>query len=306
MENIAKIDGNIISGYHETKRHSDTMFAYNVYPCTIPKDFSFVPLHWQDSMEIIYVKRGRGKVQVDQKTFQAGQGDIFIVPPGHLHGLQRVPGESMEYENIIFDLSFLGGGIDLCSQKYLQPMANGKICLPVHVGKGDFIHGQASACLDAADGLCSARPVGYELGVKGRLLLLFCTLFQNASYRGTPESEQRHMEKLKLVLAKIERDYDKKITVTEAAAECGYSESHFMRWFREATGRGFAGYLIEFRLEKAAYALRSGQETVLQIAQQAGFDNLSNFNRLFRKRFGVTPSIFRKNLSCKIEKSSIH
>ena len=41
------------SGYYETKKHSDTMFAYNVYPCTIPGDFTFVPLHWQDSMEII-------------------------------------------------------------------------------------------------------------------------------------------------------------------------------------------------------------------------------------------------------------
>lgn len=66
------------SGYYETKRHSDTMFAYNVYPCTIPKDFSFVPLHWQDSMEIIYVKRGSGIVQVDYEMFTAEQGDILL------------------------------------------------------------------------------------------------------------------------------------------------------------------------------------------------------------------------------------
>lgn len=44
-------------GYQETKRHSDTMFAFNVYPCAIPTDFTFVPLHWQDSMEIIYIKK---------------------------------------------------------------------------------------------------------------------------------------------------------------------------------------------------------------------------------------------------------
>lgn len=286
--------GDMSSGYYETKRHSDTMFAYNVYPCTIPKDFSFVPLHWQDSMEIIYVKRGSGIVQVDYEMFTAEQGDIYIVLPGHLHGLQSVPRESMEYENIIFDISFLGGGIDICSQKYLQPMVNGRVRLPVRVGKEDAMYGQISACLDAADGLCSGRPAGYELGVKGRLLLLFSLLFRNASDEKGYAAEQRDVGKLKLVLSRIEQDYDKRLTVRDAADVCGYSESHFMRWFREATGRSFAGYLIEYRLEKAAYALRNSEETILEIAQRVGFDNLSNFNRLFRKKFEMTPSRFRK------------
>ena len=67
-----------------------------------------------------------------------------------------------------------------------------------------------------------------------------------------------------------------------------------MRWFKEATGRSFGGYLIEYRLEKAAYALRNSGDTVLEIAEQTGFENLSNFNRLFRKRFEMTPSAFRK------------
>lgn len=237
------------SGYYETKKHSDTMFAYNVYPCTIPGDFTFVPLHWQDSMEIIYVKRGRGMVQVDQEMFQAEQGDIFLIAPGHLHGMQSLPRESMVYENIIFDLSFLGGGIDICSQKYLQPMVSGKIRLPVRVGKGDAMYGQMSACLDAADGLCSARPVGYELGVKGRLLLLFSMLFRYGTDYEDWDREVQNAEKLKLVLSKIERDYGKQLTVKDGADVCGYSESHFMRWFKEATGRSFGGYLIEYRLE---------------------------------------------------------
>lgn len=285
-------------GYHETKRHSDTMFAYNVYPCTIPKDFTFVPLHWQDSMEIIYVKRGTGMVQVGQEMFSAKQGDIFIVPPGHLHGLWSVPREYMEYENIIFDISFLGG-IDVCSHKYLQPMVSGKIRLPAQVRREDSMHAEISACLDAADELCDARPPGYELGVKGRLLQLFSVLFRDGAAEGNGCGADRgreagNEEKLGLVLDKIQRDYDKKLTVEEAAGVCGYSGSHFMRWFKEVTGRSFAGYLIEYRLERAAYALRNSEDTVLEIAERTGFGNLSNFNRLFRKRFEMTPSRFRK------------
>ena len=64
------------------------MFAYNVYPCTIPQDFFFVPMHWQDSVELIYIKRGEGIVQVDFETYDAKAGDVFVILPGHIHGLR--------------------------------------------------------------------------------------------------------------------------------------------------------------------------------------------------------------------------
>ena len=46
------------------------------------------------------------------------------------------------------------------------------------------------------------------------------------------------------ILNDIEKDYDKRLTIKDVAAECGYSESHFMRWFKENTGRGFNDYLM--------------------------------------------------------------
>ena len=107
--------------YHETKRHTQAMFPYNVYPCTIPQDLPAVLLHWQDTMEIIYIKKGAGTAQVDLTAFDVQAGTIVFVPPGRLHSLRNHPGVRMEYENIIFDLSFLGSTVlDICSQKYLQ------------------------------------------------------------------------------------------------------------------------------------------------------------------------------------------
>lgn len=285
--------------YQETKRHSDTMFAFNVYPCTIPTDFTFVPLHWQDSVEIIYIKKGSGIVQVDFKSYAAREGDIFLVLPGHLHGLRGILQNRMEYENIIFDMNFLGSdNVDLCSQKYLQPIMNGKIQLPTYISKEHPIYHPVSLCLDASDHLCSLRPNGYELGVKGHLMVLFSILLQTAADTASPvnEIDQKNIQKLKTVLSRIETDYDKKLTVNDMADECGYSASHFMRWFKEVTGTGFAGYLIEYRLGKAAEALRDSNATVLEIAEQSGFDNLSNFNRLFKKRFDMTPSQFRRQV----------
>ncbi len=285
--------------YHETKRHSDTMFAFNIYPCTIPADFTFVPLHWQDSMEIIYIKRGKGIVQADFKTYIAETGDIFLILPGHIHGIRSIEKTRMEYENIIFDMNFLGSGnVDLCSQKYLQPILSEEIHFPTHICKDHPVYNSVSKCLDASDHLCSAQYKGYELGVKGHMMILFSILVQIDDGKNSHFNEQvnyKNLEKLKFILSRIEADYDKKLTITDMANECGYSASHFMRWFKEVTGTGFTSYLIEYRLGKAAKALRDNtDDTILQISEKTGFDNLSNFNRLFKKRFDMTPKQFRR------------
>lgn len=283
--------------YQETKQHTDMMFAFNVYPCTIPADFTFVPLHWHNSMEIIYVKQGSGIVQVDFETYTAESGDIFLVLPGHLHGIRCIPKRQMEYENIIFDMNFLGSdSVDLCSQKYLHPIINGKIPFPSYINKNDVFYPSVCACLDASDQLCSQHSIGYELGVKGHMMVLFSILFQmTANYTEKP-ADDKNIQKIKTVLFRIEEDYDKKLTVKDIADECGYSASHFMRWFKDITGTAFSGYLIEYRLSKAALALRNTNDTILEISEKSGFDNLSNFNRLFKKRFEMTPSQFRKQL----------
>lgn len=284
--------------YHETKQHSDAMFAFNIYPCTIPTDFSFVPLHWHDSMEIIYVKRGTGIVQVDFTTYNAVAGDIFLVQPGHLHGLRNILKEHMEYENIIFDMNFLGSSyVDLCSQKYLLPIINGKIQLPHYIGKNSELYTSVAACLDACDSLGSIHTNGYELGIKGYLMVFLSMLMQSVCYKEKCCADltiNKNIQKLKTVLSRIDLDYDKKLTINDMADECGYSASHFMRWFKDVTGSGFTNYLIEYRLNKAALALKESDDTILYIAEKNGFDNLSNFNRLFKKKFEMTPSQFRQ------------
>ena len=284
---------NSIKAYHETKKHTVSMFAYNVYPCTNPLDFSFVPMHWQDGVEIIYIKKGTGLVQVDFETYTAVSGDIFFILPGHLHGIRTIAGQRMEYENIIFDLSFLeNNSFDLCAQKYWQPLQKRQVTFPVYISSDHELHAAIQNYLDASDILCDQRPTGYELAVKGNLMLVFAQLFQmkapDMSYK------DKDMQKLKMILSQIEEYYKEKLTVSDMAKEYGYSESHFMRWFKEMTGSSFNNYLIEFRLERAASLLKDTSETVLDIAEKSGFDNISNFNRLFKKRFEMTPKEFRK------------
>ena len=66
----------------ETKQHGAVRFPFNLYPCTIPGDFPQVALHWQESMELVFVKRGAGLVQVGAVPYPARMGDIFVFTPG--------------------------------------------------------------------------------------------------------------------------------------------------------------------------------------------------------------------------------
>ena len=283
-------------GYHETKKHTEFLFPYNVYLCTIPSDFPSVFLHWQDTMEIIYIKKGSGLAQVDLELFDVSAGDILLVPPGHLHGLKQKPDQKMEYENIIFDLTFLGSTIvDLCSQKYLLPLKNGQLRLPPLIPSGHPAHVHFAACLDDADRLCDKRPPGYELGVKAAMIKLFSLLFQLGLARSQPDYTPKNLDRLKTALHYLETHYQESIAICDMALVCGYSESHFMRWFKEMTGASFIQYLNRYRLEKACDQLKTTRKTVLEISEAAGFDNLSNFNRLFKKQFGMTPGQLRKN-----------
>lgn len=290
--NDTKILQRAANAYHETKHHSDKMFAYNVYPCTIPQDFFFVSIHWQDSVEIIYIKQGTGYVQIDFDIYHAKAGDVFFILPGHIHGIQYKKQCRMEYENIIFDLSFLGSTFfDLCSQKYWQPLSNGNLSFPSYFPTEHPLNPKLRSYLDASDDLCSKKTVGYELGVKGNLMILFSLLFEISEVSETTKHPQ--IEKLKFVLSEIDTRYDQKLTIEAMAECCNYSTSHFMRWFKEMTGTSFTEYLIEYRLGKAAQELKFTNDTILEIAGRTGFDNISNFNRLFKKHFRMTPSQFR-------------
>lgn len=276
----------------ETKQHGSALFPFNIYPCSIPVDFPAVALHWQQSMELIYIKKGRGLVQSGLQMTEARKGDIFIVAPGTIHALRELPGQTMEYENIIFDMRFLGSGAaDICAQEYLVPLSVGQLRLPTLIRQESIGYDRLSACLAEAEDLCGERGPGYELGVKAAILRFLFLLLRLCPEKETAEPGRE--ERLQHILQKIEEEFAQPLTVAEAARECGLSSSHFMRWFRQMIGSSFTAYLNERRLAAAAGLLKQTDATILTIAEQVGFENLSNFNRQFKARYGMTPRRYR-------------
>lgn len=281
--------------FREDKKHTEVAFPYNTYLCSIPLDFSSVPVHWHEEMELIVVKKGRGLVTLDRESRLLEAGQAVIVLPGQLHGIRQYQQERMEYENIIFRLEMLlPKEGDVCGPKFLEPYRDGKLLYSAWIDGSALYHEEMLECIRKMDELSEQRPRGYPLAVKGWLFQFFFLLFSRVEPTLAEEGREKSLDKMKRILRRIEVDYGKPLSIKEMAEFSGFSESHFMKFFKNHMGVPFVSYLNDYRLTLAARALAEGQEDVLTVAMDVGFSNVSYFNRLFKKKFRMTPLEYRK------------
>src|ERR1700733_6241544 len=115
-----------------------------------------------------------------------------------------------------------------------------------------------------------------------------------ASDRQTPAAPSgRETRQVIEAIRLVESDAARPLELKEMAAVAGMSKYHFLRVFRGLTGMTPHRYLISARLRRAALALASSRRPVIAIALDAGFGDLSTFNKTFRAVFGLTPTQYR-------------
>lgn len=280
--------------YQEKKDHGDPLFPYTTYICTIPLDFFQVPLHWHEEMELIYIKKGQGLITVDFEERVVKTGTLILIIPGQLHSINQLGDEKMEYENILFQLDMLHSSkSDFCFREFFTPLLKGDIQLPTFFTPEHPCHDTLTGCVDAIDGICASFPSGYQFFIKGQLFLVFYTLFSQCLLKNKARKNQKSMDKIKFIIKYTENHYTEKISIQDISDALGLSQSHFMKFFKNTMGSSYIDYLNDYRLTMASRLLLSSESTILTIAGEVGFDNLSYFNRVFKKKFGTTPSNYR-------------
>lgn len=121
----------------------------------------------------------------------------------------------------------------------------------------------------------------------------------NALNRFIPQKDFTETEGKRMgqVMSFILSKSQSSISLQEVADVANLSKEAFCRFFKERTGKTFTEFLTQVRIHQACQLLQESEWSISQIAYQSGFQNLSYFNRAFKKFQGETPKVFRERLT---------
>ena len=140
------------------------------------------------------------------------------------------------------------------------------------------------------DSVLELMSILHNLSISRNMHTLSGATFNNAELSYNSRRIERAAEYMN-------QSFQKQITLTEVAKLANMTDVSFSRFFRSRTGITFMDSLLEMRLGHASRLLIDTTESVAEIAYNCGFNNISNFNRLFKKKKGCTPREFRENYS---------
>jgi AraC-like DNA-binding protein len=93
----------------------------------------------------------------------------------------------------------------------------------------------------------------------------------------------------------MQKNYKKKITLQDTANAAGMEVESFRKFFKKTIRMSFTDYLLELRLVVACKLLNESKLNIIEIAEMSGFNNLANFNRIFKSKKGLSPKEYRNS-----------
>ena len=282
----------------EEAKHGTVLLPYNIYRTYIPEAFSDFPIHWHEEMEIIKVLYGTARYVVDFKEYILQEGDILIIPPSSLHYFERYEENRFLGVTYIFDQKLIdGGNFDTCSSKYINPIFNNDIHLPIHILAGGDHAKSLSMILDKILTTHDSHSYAYELNIKIGFLEFINYFYTNnyyEVYKSHDITNERTTNLIKDITIYIEDHYSEKITLEMLANEASISVYYLSHIFRQHTNQTPIEYLNQYRLSTAANMLRTTDNSIMDISFECGFNNVSYFNRAFKAKYNMTPKEYRK------------
>jgi AraC-like DNA-binding protein len=126
------------------------------------------------------------------------------------------------------------------------------------------------------------------------IALLLASRFSRPLTAQAPRGAERWSQRINRVVARIDANYQRRLSLQEIAAAEFVSEAWLSRLFRKEVGVSFMQYITGLRLRKAAEQLTTTRQSIQQIAQQQGFASSRVMSDLFKREHGLTPRQFRQ------------
>ena len=250
-------------------------------------------LHYQDSVELIYVKKGNIHCHVNNSDFPLGKGDICFINEEMLHRVYCDPHQDADLEVLSTCPSVFTASQSIYEQ-YIRPVIQDPDFTHIRSDRNTAAAKSVSHLLEEIDALITGKPEGYELDVLGLVCMIFRRLYLIHENQTDPEPMDRDAMIQRKMTSYIYAHYSEKISLNDIAASAGISRSKAAQLFQKYADTTPVSFLNQFRLETGANMLKTTSLPIGEIAYQCGFNEQSYFNRQFVKTYGMTPVAYRK------------
>ena len=252
---------------------------------------------------LLYITSGSFNIRIDDNFYSVSEGDVVLIPketkyqPRESEGcsyyfvhfsastLESTPPSNIDQSLLRFqEITDIGYAYNYYGKTY-----SSIINLPVHIKQNNTkSYYPLHNVFERATKLNVWRNNYEKLLLDNIIRELLILISTELSSHQTPNNT------LQKILHYINKHYTEPINLTSIAEKFGFSTSYITKLFRNFLGKGTVDYINDLRLTAACEYLISSNHTIGEISNKIGFSNQYYFDRLFKRKYGVTPKEFRK------------
>ena len=258
-------------------------------------EFDF-PVHFHPEFEINFIYNAQGaKRIVGDHIEEINEYELVLIGPNIHHGWvnyknnkqQELHEITIQFQRNLFDEQILHKNV-MKPIKEMFKSANYGILFSQETSKRLFEKFKSLNVKNGFDNFLNFQSLLYDLAIsRGQ------TNLTNLSF--DKQSDFYNSERIEKTFHFVKQNYHNKIKIEEAASHVSMTVISFSRFIKKRTGKTFTNYVNEHRLSDATKSLIESSSSVTEICYSCGFTNISNFNRIFKKKQGCSPSEFRLN-----------
>jgi AraC-like DNA-binding protein len=291
----------------EKQSHGTRLFPCAYYHFCNPSHRLRVRHHWHEEVEIVYLHHGSFKLDINMEPYGTDRECFLFINSGELHSLRSL---SMEFDEqaVVFSPSMLlFQDYDSIDESILLPLTQNKLTFPRFLDQTSPLFSAFRSCYQQISHIFSQSKetlitgeqiltddVTSQLQIKAGILQLIGILMEAGLMCQSPRTESQKITAIKTVLSYITDHYHEKLYVQDLASQVNMNEQYFCRFFKRSIGKTPIDYINDYRLNKVIRLLETGDAQITEICLECGFNNMGNFQRLFKRKTGITPLQYRK------------
>jgi len=261
----------------------------------VKSEFDF-PIHFHPEYELNFIENGKGVKRIIGDSIQEiDDVELVLVGPNLYHGWQTHNCESKKIHEITLQFHEDLFSKNILNKKIMKPIkdmfdrSKHGILFSKKVSIEIYSRISKISRLDSMDYFLEFISILHDLANSRNQQLLSTYSVNRDNFENS--------DKIKKIYEYVQENYEKKLMLNETAELINMSPVSFNRFMKKRTGKTFIDYVNDVRIGYAAIKLIEKDTNISDIAFNCGFNNIANFNRVFKKLKNVTPSQYKKEFS---------